>query len=47
MTDIGQLQLVVATDEELPSKKILQLFYLLRYRTRSDPQLGGGMRAAP
>jgi hypothetical protein len=46
MTDVGELKLMVAADEELPPEEILQLCYLLRYRARSDAELGGGMSAA-
>jgi hypothetical protein len=45
MTDVGELQLMVAADEELPPEEILQLCYLLGYCTRSDAQLGGSVSA--
>jgi hypothetical protein len=45
MTDVGELQLMVAADEELPPEEILQLCYLPGYCTRSDAQLGGSVSA--
>jgi hypothetical protein len=46
MTDVSELKLMVAADEELPPEKIFQLFYLLGHRARGDAKLSGGMSAA-
>jgi hypothetical protein len=46
VTDIGQLQLMVAADEQLPPEEIFQLFDLLGHRSRGDAKLGGGMSTA-